>query len=152
MNYIVKTSDNYEIKISEDMASFSNIWKMMMENCDPDEEEIVLPTSIRKDLMDKIVVFLNLATKETIGEIPKPLPHSSESFGSISGVPSWADNWLKNMSKEELQLMILCANFLDIQTLLHLCSAYVAYEIKGRTPDEIKEIWKGVSNNNPSIA
>ena len=38
---------------------------------------------------------------------------------------------------------IMVANFLDIQSLLHLASAYVAFGIKGKTPDEIKEIWSG---------
>lgn len=147
MNYTVVTSDKHEIEITEEMANFSNIWKMMTDDDldHGDEEKIIFPTPIRKELIDKVLDFINLCLQEPVGEISKPL--SSGDFESNSGVPSWAEDWLKTMDKKELQAMIMCANFLDIQPLLHLCSAYVAFQIKGKTPDEIKEAWAGIPVN-----
>lgn len=153
MNLIVETSDKHRIPVTEEVVNFSNIWKMMInddfDDVDFDEtecREIVIPTPIRKELLDFVFYFIEQSIREPVGEITKPLPNV-ESFGDVDGIPTWAEGWLKSLTKLELQSIIMCANFLDIQSLLHLCSSYVAYGIKGKTLDEIKKEWSGHSVN-----
>jgi hypothetical protein len=152
MNFVVETSDGHMIEITEEMVKFSNIWKEMINDNDDDDDVIKLPVNVRKELIDKVVEFTKLSLDEPVGEISKPIPGNTESFSSISGIPSWAEDWLKPLTKEELQLVVLCSNYLDIQPLLHMCSAYIAFNIKGKTPDEIINDWKDITNPNPSIA
>ena len=151
MNFVIKTSDNQLVEVTEEMVNFSNIWKEMTDDIS-DEDTNRLPTNIRSELLVKVIEFIKMSLTESVGEIPKPLPSDSNSFSSVSGIPSWAEDWLNPMTKQELQFTVLCANYLDIQPLLHLCTAYIAFGIKGKTPDEIKDMWKDVVDPSPVIA
>jgi len=52
----------------------------------------------------------------------------------------WDAEFANSMTKRELFLLTLAANYIDCQSLLHLMCAKIATLIKGKNPDEIKVI------------
>merc|ERR1712228_805069 len=52
----------------------------------------------------------------------------------------WDANYIDSMRKKEIFQLILAANYLDIECLLHLGTAKIATLIKGKSPEEIKNI------------
>jgi len=52
----------------------------------------------------------------------------------------WDADFINNMSKKVIFQVILGANYMDVPSLLHLGCAKIATLIKGKSPDEIKQI------------
>ena len=57
-------------------------------------------------------------------------------------VQEWYATFIDPLEIEPLVEIIIAANFLDIACLLNLCNAKLASKIKGKTAEEIKDIFK----------
>ncbi|CAJ0921041.1 unnamed protein product, partial [Mesorhabditis belari] len=58
----------------------------------------------------------------------------------------WEKEFMAEMTSEALHDVYLAANYMDIKCLLDKCAQTIADMIKGKSPEEIREIW-GVEND-----
>ena len=63
-------------------------------------------------------------------------------------VPEW-DAAFVDLEQEALFELILAANFMDIKPLLDLTCAKVASMIKGKTPEQIRQVFNIVNDFSP---
>jgi len=117
------TQDGEKVEVDKDIAVKSKLVQGIVDES-PDEE-IPLP-SVKKATLDKILEFMTYEHQnQPPAEIEKPVQSPlSEQVGE------WYSNY-SNMQLEELIEVILAANFMDVKSLLELCCAQLAYNIKG---------------------
>merc|ERR1711964_175555 len=70
-------------------------------------------------------------------EIKKPI--QSTKMETLVQDP-WDAEWINKQTKKVQFKLILAANYMDIKSLLHLGCAKIATLIKGKSPEEIKDI------------
>ena len=63
-------------------------------------------------------------------------------------MPEW-DAAFVDLEQETLFALILAANFMDIRPLLDLTCAKVASMIKGKTPEQIRQVFNIVNDFSP---
>ena len=132
-----------EIEVTREIMEMSGYLDGMDYDEDEDEDgsDIIIPVYIKTEYLKIVIDFCEKFQQEKFEEIQKPLTSNNL---TENGVPKWADDFICSLDLQMLQQMILCANYLDLQPLLQLGSARVASLIRGKTPEEIKEIWKDV--------
>ena len=59
----------------------------------------------------------------------------------------WDAHYINKMNKKTIFQVILAANYMDVASLLHLGCAKIATLIKGKSPEEIKNILADDSND-----
>merc|ERR1719433_993142 len=84
-----------------------------------------------------IVQYLNQHKGVEPAEIAKPI--RSVKMEKIVEDP-WDADFVNKLAKRQLFQLILGANYMDCKSLLHLGCAKVATMIKGKSPEEIKQI------------
>jgi len=84
-----------------------------------------------------IVEYLNHHNGKEPAEIAKPI--RSVKMEKIVEDP-WDAKFINGLPKRQLFQLILGANYMDCKSLLHLGCAKVATMIKGKSPEEIKQI------------
>jgi hypothetical protein len=101
-----------------------------------EEKEIILP-SIEGETLSNIVKFL----KQHNGVEP-PLPEKPVKTNNMKDITTeWMASFIEEICKddtENLYKLISAANYLFINSLLHICCCKVAALIKGLPLDEIK--------------
>ena len=113
--------------------------QLVKEMCEDNEDEelvIPLPNVSSKDLK-KVIEFCDYFHNNPMKNIDKPL----KSTNLDECVTKWYSDFM-NMSKEDVFNMVMAANYLDNKPLLELSCAKVATLIKGRTPDEIRNVFE----------
>ena len=63
-----------------------------------------------------------------------------------NGVDEWDASFIEMEQMDDLIDLIVAANFLDIEGLVHLGCAKIATFIKGQTVEEIREVF-GIEND-----
>jgi len=89
------------------------------------------------DTLGQIVKYINHHKGTEPAEIAKPI--RSVKMEKIVEDP-WDAEFINNLPKRALFQLILGANYMDCKSLLHLGCAKVATMIKGKSPEEIKQI------------
>jgi len=89
------------------------------------------------ETLDKIVEYINHHKGVEPAEIAKPI--RSVKMEKIVEDP-WDAEFINGLPKRALFQLILGANYMDCKSLLHLGCAKVATMIKGKSPEEIKQI------------
>jgi len=84
-----------------------------------------------------VVKYLKHHNGKEPTEIAKPI--RSVKMEKIVEDP-WDANFINELKKRQLFQLILGANYMDCKSLLHLGCAKVATMIKGKSPEEIKQI------------
>lgn len=128
----VSTSDGKVFDVEEKVIFQSNLIKNMLSDLET-EETIPLQT-VDGDIMKKILEYME-KHKDDVVEEPKE-PPKGERDSTIY------DEWDKNfvdIPENELEKLILAANYLDVKTLLTLCFKAVANLIKDKSVEEIRE-------------
>ncbi len=100
------------------------------------EEEIPLP-NVKSAVLKKVIEFCRHALDSPPTEIEKPL--KSANMQEVV-----ADKWYAAYIEVEQELLfelILAANYLDIKPLLELGCASVAAMMKGKTPEQIRQLF-----------
>jgi len=113
--------------------------RLVSEMCEDNEEEelvIPLPNVSSKDLK-KVIEFCDYFHINPMKAVDKPL----KSTNLEDCVGKWYSDFI-NMPKEDVFNMVLAANYLDNKPLLELSCAKVATFIKGRTPEEIRNVFE----------
>jgi len=92
---------------------------------------------VKGDILALIVEYLKHHNGKVPAEIAKPI--RSVKMEKIVE-DKWDADFINNMSKKVIFQVILGANYMDVPSLLHLGCAKIATLIKGKSPDEIKQI------------
>ena len=104
-------------------------------------EHIVPLPQVNKTQLDKVLDFCTHYAAEPMPEILKPL--KTDDIKTV--VPQWYGNYI-NLDIEDLYQIIIAANYLEIQPLLDLGSAAVAAMMRGKSFDQIRDIF-GIEND-----
>ena len=131
---ILISSDNQRIEITKKVAQGSTYIKNDIEAY-PDHSEY--PLTIKGDLLMKIKEYLEHHLTEAPENIPTPLPD-----GNFKKYVSDFDYNFTNLDPNTVAELLLAANTLDIQPLLTLTAAKIASFMKGKTTEEMREIFK----------
>ncbi|ETO20274.1 glycoprotein FP21 precursor [Reticulomyxa filosa] len=92
---------------------------------------------VKGEILALIVEYLKHHNGKIPAEIAKPI--RSVKMEKIVE-DKWDADFINNMSKKVIFQVILGANYMDVPSLLHLGCAKIATLIKGKSPDEIKQI------------
>jgi len=92
---------------------------------------------VKGEILQLIVEYLKHHNGKVPAEIAKPI--RSVKMEKIVE-DKWDADFINNMSKKVIFQVILGANYMDVPSLLHLGCAKIATLIKGKSPDEIKQI------------
>ena len=101
------------------------------------------------DILKLIVEYL----KHHDGKVPQEIAKPIRSVKMERIVDDrWDATFIDNMSKKTIFQVILGANYMDLPSLLHLGCAKIATLIKGKSPEEIKNILADDSENSGNAA
>merc|ERR1712048_715312 len=89
------------------------------------------------NILDLIVKYLKHHKGKVPAEIAKPI--RSVKMEKIVE-DQWDATFIDGLQKRQLFQLILGANYMDCKSLLHSGCAKVATMIKGKSPEEIKQI------------
>lgn len=105
------------------------------EGSSEDEEQKVPLPNVKKDILKKVITFLEYQVEKPLKDIDKPL--KSDKMEEVVS-DKWYAEYI-SVSQELLFEIILAANYMDIKSLLDLSCAKVASMIKGKSPAEIRK-------------
>eukprot|EP01084_Bolivina_argentea_P085692 154896_1 len=102
---------------------------------------------VKNDILGFVCKYLGHHNGIKPEEIAKPI--RSVKMERICA-DKWDANYINKLNKKRLFQLILAANYMDIPSLLHLGCAKIATLIKGKSPEEIKNILAndGTDNEN----
>lgn len=128
------SSDDKSFLIDRDVAEMSGTLKNMLEDVpsEGDVPEIPLP-SVTAQTLEKVIEYLEYHKEH-------PSPPRDEDDKEEEYIIPW-DNQFCKVKQELLFDLILTANFLDIKPLLVLVCRVVALSLRGKTTQEIREIF-----------
>lgn len=148
---ILVSSDLKNFEVPTNIAKYSVLVETMLEGIDDDKVEVPL-SNVSGDILARVITFLEYNDKFPIGVIDKPIKsvNMSENFETSVGEDArkWYADFVDKLPQEVLFDLILAANFMDIKCLLDLCCAKVASLIKGKTPEEIRSVFKKTNEEN----
>ena len=122
------------IEVDEEIAVMSVLVKSMIDDSGTDED-IPLP-NVKRETLKKVIKFCEHHKEEPLQDIEKPLKTNN-----IRDVVSpWYGDYV-DVNIEELYEIILAANYLDIKPLLEVTCAAVAAMMKGKSIEEIRELF-----------
>lgn len=137
------SNDGIVVEAQYEEARVSDLIDRMLDSGDDDNDEnddiIEIPLlNVSGESLKVIVDFLKYYHKEKMGVIPRPIP--SVSVGDFVN-NEWYVNFIDKMSSKEIFEIILAANYMAIQPIIDLGCAKIATLIKGKTPEEVKELF-----------
>jgi len=124
-----------KIEIDRKFASMSKLVANILEG-DADASEIQVK-QVDGSTLKLICDYLTHHQGKEPAEIAKPI--RSVKMEKIVE-DSWDATFINDLAKRQLFQLILGANYMDCKSLLHLGCAKVATMIKGKSPEEIKQI------------
>ena len=98
-----------------------------------------LQINVENICLNKILKWLALLVEGQPTSIPTPLPNNN--LGSV--LTAWEQDYLDSLNQDSPYHEMLCniltaANYMDIPSLVKLCSAKVASMLAGKSPEEIR--------------
>jgi S-phase kinase-associated protein 1 len=138
----VQSSDGTEFKMTRDAAKASKTIRELLESmeemgADPTNgcsEAIPLP-NVNSKALAKLVEYCSKYPFSS----PAPLVPNDQSK-SLYALSDWEKTFL-DVPNDFLFELILAANYLDIEPLLSLCCKNVANMLRGKNPEEIRELF-----------
>ncbi|XP_058070335.1 SKP1-like protein 1A [Magnolia sinica] len=127
----LKSSDGEEFLIDEAVALKSQTIKHMIED-DCTDNGIPLP-NVTSKILSKVIEYCKKHVEADVSK--KPDDRSSD-----EELKAWDADFVK-VDQEILFDLILAANYLNIKRLLDLTCQTMADMIKGKTPEEIRQIF-----------
>jgi len=129
------SSDGQKVSIDEKSCGKSNLLKGLMQDYSEDTD-IPMP-DIKGDVLKKVVEYLAHYQDSEPKEIPKPLP----SANLLDVTDEWDVNFINSMDLDTNFDIINAANYMDIKALLDLSCAKIASLMKGKTAEEIRNMF-----------
>ena len=110
-------------------------------DCD-DEENMEIPVpNVKGDTLRMVCRFVDHYASDPFETIQKPLRKATLE----QTVPKWYSDFMEE-NDSRLEDIILAANFMDIQPLLSLALATLAFRVRKMTPEECKAYFLGTKN------
>jgi len=132
-----------KVEVTWKAACMSELIKQMLQD-DGDEDEVpeIPLLEVSKDILEKVVLFLNKHRDDPMKKIEKPIKTANMS----EIVDKWDADFIE-LDQEPLFKLILAANYLDIPDLLDLGITKFCTMIKDKDANEVKKLL----NIDPSI-
>ena len=134
-----KTSDGQVLEVESRIMMQSDFVKNMVEDLGETEEEIPL-NDVTYDILVKVVEYLQHHV-----DTPDMTDAEFEAFKLNDDMDPWDEQYFK-VDQATLFEIIKAANFLACKRLLNCGCKTVANMIKGRTTEEIRELF-GIEND-----
>ena len=130
------TSDGVVFEIDGKIAALSGLLvDFVNEDEDDDKDEPIPLAEVTSDVMKKVIEWAEHHKEDD------PRQDEKEEERRTDDISSWDKNFLK-VDQGMLFSLILAANYLKIDGLLDLGCKTVANMVKGKTPDEIRVLFK----------
>ena len=136
---IMISSDEQKFEISTKAAMRSQIVKESIIGNNQEEIEFKV-NNIKGDILKKVVEYLEHYENEEPKEIERPLP----SLNFQECVDEWDYSFI-DININTILEIINASNYLNIPPLLELSSAKMASIIKGKTTEEVRQLF-GIQN------
>lgn len=135
-----QSKEGEEFEVDKKVAVMAKLVADMVEDGDDDEEEEevkVLPIpNVSGPVLKKVIGFCEHYQEEEMTPIETPL--KSNTLEEL--VQTWYAEFVK-VDRNMLFDLVAAANFMDIKPLLDLTCLAVAILIKGKSPDELREMF-----------
>lgn len=130
LRLVAEEGEKFEIDVA--VSEPSGLIKTILQDEEGTEE---IPLTVKSKYLTKIVEYLNHIQTTPPSEIEKPLK------GEFKDVVSeWEFNFI-DLSYDDMFELMQAANYLDIKSLLALTCAKTASLIKGKSPQEVREMF-----------
>ena len=133
----LKSSDGKEMEIDEALLQKSKLLKGLLEDYQGDDDVIPLNEVDYKNLehiKEYLIHYKDMEPKE----FEKPFPENAdEAFLKSILNDDWTFDFLQKLSIEDSVDLINCAHYLQIEELINLLSAKLAYEMLNCEPKEV---------------
>jgi S-phase kinase-associated protein 1 len=129
------SSDGVKILVDSKAAERSNLLKGLIQDYSEDTE--IPMHEVRGDVLKKVVEYLAHWVAGEPKEIPRPLPSSNLK----EATDEWDADFIESVDLDTVFDIINTANYMDIKPLLDLSCAKVASIMKGKTAEEIRQIF-----------
>ncbi|CAO4368338.1 unnamed protein product [Caenorhabditis nigoni] len=136
--YYVSGEDDVAIKVSDLALGQSATIHGMISNLGYTEEQAASTPIQLKNIKGDILKMIMDWCEHHKGE---PIPVDDGAVPKQVNIPAWDQEMLDGIDNDELFDLILAANYLDIKQLLNYCCKKIALMIKGKSPEEIREIF-----------
>lgn len=131
-------ADNEKFFVPRKIAEASSIIATVLADLGDDVREIPLP-EVQENVFRWIYEYLNQHKDDP----PKPAEDNKQRDAAIE---PWDTKFCQRMDKDMLFDVLLTANYLDISELKKLCCRFIGLMIKGKTPQEIRDLF-GIEND-----
>lgn len=131
----LNSSDNVKVTIDIKSAERSHLLKNLIQEFAIDND-IPMP-DIKGDILKKCVEYMTHYKDCEPREIPRPLP----SPNLLDVTDEWDVNFISGIDLDSVFDLINASNYLDLKPLLDLACARIASIMKGKTAEEIRNIF-----------
>ena len=129
------TSDGEVFEIDEKIATLSGLLvDFVNEDEDGDKDEPIPLANVTSDVMKKVIEWAEHHKDDD------PSQDEKEGERRLDVISSWDKNFLK-VDQGMLFSLILAANYLKIDGLLDLATSTVSNMIRGKSPEEIRQMF-----------
>ena len=131
----ITSSDGEMFEVERPLLRFANTINNMLESVETAGAEFtdVIPlNNVTGPTFKKVLEWTKYHKDDAA-----PEPEQENRERRTDDIIQWDQEFLK-IDQSEIMLIILAANFLDIQPLLDTCCKTVANMIKGKSPEEIR--------------
>jgi S-phase kinase-associated protein 1 len=137
------SKDGQSVQVDRKWIEMSGLVKDMLDDGDEDEDDVpsVPVPNVDMHILKRVIDYCRYHHNNRAEEIEKPLKGVVEDV-----ICDWDKNFLKDMDQSVLVELIMAANYLNIKDLLDLTCAKVASLIKGKSPEQIREMF-GIEND-----
>ena len=134
-NITIISSDGQNITIDEKSAKRSKLLNGVLLDFKEDSE---VPTpSVRGEVIKKVVEYLTHYMESEPKKIPKPLP----STNLLDVTDEWDVTFINSVDLDFTYEIINAANYMVINSLLDLACAKLSALMKGKTVEEIRQMF-----------
>ncbi|PIC41258.1 hypothetical protein B9Z55_008741 [Caenorhabditis nigoni] len=138
--YYVHGNDKVVHKVSASALQHSALIHGMISNLGYTEEQAKANPFPFENIAGDI---LQMVVKWCEQHKGKPTPAENKSTPKETNIPEWDKNFLEEVDEKEGQLfdLVIAVNYLEIKELLTYCCKQIALMAKGKTPEEMREIF-----------
>ena len=141
MTKVVLVCDGEKLSVDLDVINKSTILKNMIEDTGK-EGDIPIP-NIQLPILKKIIEYCEHYKNTSPKEIKKPLVSAKLTENNVD---EWDAGFIELEKVDDIIDLVIAANFLDIESLVGLGCAKIATFIKGKSVEEIRDVF-GIQND-----
>ncbi|KAH8254816.1 hypothetical protein KR032_012305 [Drosophila birchii] len=141
----IESSDSVVFEVDYEIIKCSETIRKALEDLGDEDDVGVLPVpKVNSIILKKIIIWANHHKRDA----PMVVEDDQNTALRTDDIHPWDINFL-NVDQNTLFDLILAANYLNIQGLLEIAYKTVANMIKGKTTEEIRQIFSLVNDFTP---